>query len=118
MSTTDKALGCSCQNIKFVVDTKPKDIAHCYCSICQNLHKKKYCGFAKYNFQYVKFDVSKLIEVKFSNRASRYKCSICGDYICMIYKNSDNIWLVIDLFKFDVQSIETYDIYNIQRFKD
>ena len=41
-----------------------------------------------------------LIEFKSSNRASRYYCAHCKDWICMIYKQSANIWLVCNIFDF------------------
>lgn len=103
---------CSCKNIEFFVPKKPKEIARCYCTICQSLHKKKFISFSKYKKKDILIDFDLMVQIKSTNHAVRYKCSVCGDWICMIYNGSDNIWLVIDRFIFDCSDVTTYDIYD------
>ena len=102
---------CSCQSIKFFVPDKPCEIAHCYCQICRFLHKDQFGRFAKYDLNQIKLDFSQLKRMRSSNRATRYRCSQCNDWIAMIYNDSSFIWLVTDNFLFDTNDIETYDIY-------
>ena len=102
---------CSCKNIKFSVPYRPNEIAQCYCTICRRLHRKIFVSFAKYDKKQISLDFNKMKFIKSSTRAIRYKCSNCNDWICMIYNDSDNIWLEVDRFLFSCIDIETYSIY-------
>lgn len=102
---------CSCKDVNFIVPELPKDIANCHCTICKNLNNKQFISFARYNKNDIQLDFTKFAIFESSNRAKRYKCNNCNDWICMIYNNSDNIWIVADRFMFTCKDIETYDIY-------
>ena len=102
---------CSCGKIKFTIPHKPKEIARCYCSICRSLHSKEFASFTKFLKQDIVLDINKMKQIESSTCAKRYKCSDCNDWICMIYNNSDNIWIVIENFLFPLDEIKTYDIY-------
>ena len=102
---------CSCGTIKFTVPHRPKEIVNCHCSTCASLHKKQFVSFARYSKLDFQLNFSKLVPFESSNRAKRYKCNNCNSWVCMIYNNSDNIWVVADCFTFSCIDIETYDIY-------
>ena len=102
---------CSCGNVQFHIPNKPNEIAHCYCSICQFLHNNQFASFVRYDRKDIDLDESKLSQFKSSDRAIRYRCQSCHQWVCMIYNHSKFIWLVTDLFSFDLTEIETYDIY-------
>lgn len=79
--------------------------------ICRLLHKKEFAAFAKYNRKGIQLDFNKMKSFESSVHAKRYQCNDCNNWICMIYNNSDNIWLVVDHFLFPYNDMETYDIY-------
>ena len=100
--------------IKFVVQQPPKEIARCFCSICKKIYGKSPTSFAKYFiniFLSLNFDNNLFETYRSSNRASRYFCLQCKTPIYMKYDNSPNIWLNADIFQFDWSNIETYNIY-------
>ena len=102
---------CSCTKINFLVPHQPQEICHCHCHICQSLHNKTFASFAKYDLNCLRIDFSQLDSIKSSQRATRYRCSNCHDWVAMIYNQSQFIWVVTDTFLFNIDQIETYDIY-------
>jgi len=68
--------------------------------------------FSKYDKSLLKsIDVDKIIIKRSSSRAVRGFCSTCKTPIFMLYDNSNNIWIISDVFKFDFKYIEIYDIF-------
>lgn len=103
---------CSCGNVHFNVPYKPKKIVRCHCSICRSLHKIDYAQFSKYDKNDIIIDIEKLDKHEATSYAARYSCKQCNQWICMIYKKSQNIWIIVDLFLFDYDNIPYYDIYD------
>lgn len=102
---------CSCSKIIFYIPQKPKEIAQCHCTTCKKLHQGKFASFSKYNKKSVILDFANMSFIESSERAKRYRCNDCNDWICMIYNNSDNIWIETDRFAFSCSDIEKYNIY-------
>jgi len=105
---------CKCNTISFILSSKdlPDEIAKCYCSICRSLNGSEYMSFCKYDKQIInKINLNDITIIRSSVRAMRGFCSKCNSCIYMLYDDSPNIWLVVDIFQYDLQHIETYDIY-------
>ena len=103
---------CKCNNVRYIVSYIPKEIANCYCTICQTLHQQPFVRFAKYNINEVQItEKQNLMLVKSSERAQRAFCKNCNTLLFMYYNNSSFVWMVVETFNFDTRSIEHYNIY-------
>jgi hypothetical protein len=107
----DNICGCICGNVTFTIPWRPVEIAKCYCSICRSIHGTEFVGFTKYSRNSIKLDFDKIVAYRSSKYAMRYRCCICEDWICMLYDNSDNIWIVVDRIPVPYFDAKTYDIY-------
>jgi len=118
---------CTCGKIKFGFEFEPIEFARCHCSICKKLHQKPYVSYAKYainetslsingtfsNIKKIIIDGCDNFEIiKSSMQAKRLACNKCHDILLMYYHNSENIWIVTDIFEFKKDHIPYYDIYN------
>ena len=103
---------CKCGSITYTVPHLPREIANCYCSICQQLHDKPFMSFAKYNINEIIFtDRENLLMIRSSDHASRGYCNLCNSPLFMYYDQSQNIWIVIDSLNDNCELIEHYDIH-------
>ena len=90
---------CVCKRIK------PTEIARCFCSICKKLNETL-LGVPHTDF--VKYKRTPLLEAIYRHDEDH------GDHdgvIVIKYKESDNIWIACNLFKFDYSDVDTYDLF-------
>ena len=58
------------------------------------------------------FSKNKIVKIKnYTTKANRYFCNICSMHFCMIYKDSQNVWISTDVFDFEYKNILQYDIF-------
>lgn len=97
---------CSCGDNTWSIKNKPNAIAYCHCSICKKLNVGHFIETTLHDITFLK---SNRDYVRKSNRASRYYCRNCNDYIFMHYDDSVKLWINVNTKNYE--NIEIYDIY-------
>ena len=92
---------CQCEGIKYELLSTPREIQHCYCSICRKMHGSIYASWSPIKEMDIRF-ISKntLTYYKSSDRVKRGFCNQCGSKIFLKYEYQRGlIWLTTALFQ-------------------
>jgi hypothetical protein len=89
---------CSCGAVSFAIDSLPRDVYYCHCSMCRRATGSAFAVLAVCDSPQVSWFGTPASEFRSSNKAVRGFCGTCGSPLFMKYNDRNDIALYVGAF--------------------
>ena len=89
---------CSCGAVSFAIDSLPRDVHYCHCSMCRHATGSAFAVLAWCDTDQVTWFGTAASEFRSSNKAVRGFCGACGAPLYMKYDEDAEIGLYVGAF--------------------